>query len=114
MYPNQKSSVGVLTDVFINKLFQVTKFSVGALTSEINLKQCRCPNIKIGLHFRKKESVLMKRSQPNKKKFSDYSSLAEYEKSAKKSNDNKIEKFEIECVMEQIKKLEKLGIFIKM
>ena len=56
----------------------------------------------------------MRRSQPNKKKISDYSSLAEYEKSAKNSKENNIEKLEIECVMEQIKKLEKLGIFIKM
>ena len=56
----------------------------------------------------------MKRTKPNQNRVENHSSLAEYEKSAKKSFDNKIEQLEIECVKEQIKKLEKLGIFIKM
>ena len=56
----------------------------------------------------------MESTQPNKKNVPNYSSLGDYEKNVKKSTNNNIEKLELECVMEQIKKLEKLGIFIKM
>ena len=50
----------------------------------------------------------------NKSKVQNHSSLADYEESVKKLTDNNIERLEIECVMQQIKKLEKLGIVMKM
>lgn len=47
---------------------------------------------------------MMKRIQPITKTVLNYSTFAEYEKSAKMSTGNKIEQLEIECVKEQIKK----------
>ena len=61
-----------------------------------------------------KQKTDQKNLQPNKSKVQNFSSLEDYEKSTKKLTNNTIQRLEIECVMEQIKKLEKLGIFIKM